>query len=158
MLCSLHDNNIGDKGASALAAVLKETRISQLKCAAAPIVFAFMSAPVDTLTLPPSSLRPLFAVSNSTRSEPRALLRSLHPSSSMVTPVDRPDHRRDRHDRAIPSAEPPCPEAASSSTAQTSMSARARRASASPSRPIPSEHATAKHCTCTGLHTGTLRG
>ena len=81
-----------------------------------------------------------------------------HPSYSMVTPMERPDHRRNRHDRAIPSAEPPCPEAASSSTAQTSMSARARRASASPSRPIPSEHATAKHCTCTGLHTGTLRG
>ena len=84
--------------------------------------------------------------------------RPAHPSSSMVTPVERPDHRRDRHDRAIPSAEPPCPEAASSSTAQTSMSARARRASASPSRPTPSEHATAKCFTCTGLHTGTLRG
>ena len=38
--------------------------------------------------------------------------------------------------------------AAFSSTVQTSMSARARRASASPSRPISSEHATAKYCTC----------
>ena len=84
--------------------------------------------------------------------------RPAHPSSSMVTPKERPDHRRDRHDRAIPSAELPFPEAASSSTAQTSMSARARRASASPSRPVPSEHAIAKCCTCTGLHTGTLRG
>ena len=84
--------------------------------------------------------------------------RPAHPSSSMVTPVERPEHRRDRHDRAIPSAELPCREAASSSAAQTSMSARARRASASPSRPIPSEHAAAKYFTCTGLHTGTLRG
>ena len=38
MLCSLQDNHIGDEGASALAAVLKETRISKLKCAAAPSV------------------------------------------------------------------------------------------------------------------------
>ena len=36
MLCSLYDNGIGDKGASALAAVLKETQITTLKCAAAP--------------------------------------------------------------------------------------------------------------------------
>ena len=41
---SLYGNTIGEKGASALAAVLKKTRISQLKCAA----FAFVSAPVDT--------------------------------------------------------------------------------------------------------------
>ena len=41
-----------------------------------PRVFAFVSAPVDTLTLPPSSLRPLFAVSGTTRSETRALPRS----------------------------------------------------------------------------------
>ena len=34
MLCSVQGNNIGDEGASALAAVLKETRISKLKCAA----------------------------------------------------------------------------------------------------------------------------
>ena len=31
---SLRGNGIGDEGASALAAVLKETRISKLKCAA----------------------------------------------------------------------------------------------------------------------------
>jgi hypothetical protein len=35
MLCSLYLNHIGAEGASALAAVLKETRISTLKCAAA---------------------------------------------------------------------------------------------------------------------------
>ena len=33
---SLYWNNIGPKGASALAAVLKETQITNLKCAAAP--------------------------------------------------------------------------------------------------------------------------
>ena len=36
MLCSIGYNQIGDKGASALAAILKETMISNLKCAAAP--------------------------------------------------------------------------------------------------------------------------
>ena len=36
MLCSLWGNNIGDKGAAALAAILKETQITTLKCAAAP--------------------------------------------------------------------------------------------------------------------------
>ena len=33
MLCSIGDNKIGDKGASALAAILTETMISNLKCA-----------------------------------------------------------------------------------------------------------------------------
>ena len=41
-------NFIGAEGASALAAVLKETMISHLKCAVPPLVFAFVSAPVDT--------------------------------------------------------------------------------------------------------------
>ena len=45
---SLADNGIGAEGASALAAVLKETKITNLKCAAAPKVFDFMSAPADT--------------------------------------------------------------------------------------------------------------
>ena len=35
MLGSLYDNNIGDEGASALAAVLKETKITEITCAAA---------------------------------------------------------------------------------------------------------------------------
>ena len=34
MLCSIGYNKIGDKGASALAAILKETMISNLECAA----------------------------------------------------------------------------------------------------------------------------
>ena len=44
MLCSLYGNDIGDKGASALAAVLKETQIQQLECAAAPSVRICVSA------------------------------------------------------------------------------------------------------------------
>ena len=39
---------MGDEGATALAATLKETKITNLECAAAPEVFAFLSAPVDT--------------------------------------------------------------------------------------------------------------
>ena len=54
MLCSLWDNNIGDQGAIALAAILKETKITDLKCALAsnrlPIVFANVSTPIDTAT------------------------------------------------------------------------------------------------------------
>ena len=48
MLCSIGYNNIGDTGASALAAILKETMISNLECAATLKVFAFLSAPADT--------------------------------------------------------------------------------------------------------------
>ena len=44
---SLSFNNIGEKGASALAAVLNDTKITSLKCAASPI-FAFVSTPNDT--------------------------------------------------------------------------------------------------------------
>ena len=44
LTCSLRDNYINDKGASALADVLKETRISTLKCAAAPSVRFCVSA------------------------------------------------------------------------------------------------------------------
>ena len=36
LACSLRGNYIGVKGASALAAILKETQIQQLECAAAP--------------------------------------------------------------------------------------------------------------------------
>ena len=43
-LCSIWGNKIGDKGASALAAVLKETRITQLECAAAPECCVCVSA------------------------------------------------------------------------------------------------------------------
>ena len=43
----LDGNDIRAQGASALATVLKETKISNLECAAAPRVFAFVSAPAD---------------------------------------------------------------------------------------------------------------
>ena len=56
---SLGGNGIGDKGATALAAVLNETNITNLKCAAAPEVFAFVSAPIDTPTLSPFPILPL---------------------------------------------------------------------------------------------------
>ena len=46
-------NGIGYEGASALAAILKETQITNLRCAAAR-VFAFVSMPIDTI--PPSLL------------------------------------------------------------------------------------------------------
>ena len=78
-LGSLGGNSIGDEGASALAAVLKETNITKIRCAAPP-VFAFVSAPVDTLALPSFPLRPSLTVSLGTRSETRAPPRS-QPSS-----------------------------------------------------------------------------
>ena len=49
---SLGGNDIGVEGATALAAILNETEITNLKCAAAPAVFAFMSAPIDTALNP----------------------------------------------------------------------------------------------------------
>ena len=59
---SLYNNKIGDQGASALAAVLKETKICNLKYAAAPRVFAFVSTPADkkanTLQQPTSLTSP----------------------------------------------------------------------------------------------------
>ena len=47
---SLYGNTIGAEGASALAAILKETQITELKCAAAR-VFAYVSIPLDTPSL-----------------------------------------------------------------------------------------------------------
>ena len=49
---SVSENNIGDKGASALAAVLKKTRISELECAAAPSIRVSVR-PIDMPQLPP---------------------------------------------------------------------------------------------------------
>jgi len=72
---SLGGNQIGDKGASALAAILKETRITKLLCAAAR-VFAFVSMPVDMPALSPFPPYPSLTVSTATTSEPRAPPRS----------------------------------------------------------------------------------
>ena len=76
LACSLRHNKIGAQGASALAAVLKETNITNLEYAAAPIVFAFVSAPADTPALSPSPLCLSCTVSKRTTSDPRAQPRS----------------------------------------------------------------------------------
>ena len=58
---SLGSNNIGDKGVTALAAILNETNITNLKCAAVSEeeVFAFVSEPIDTPALSPFPILPL---------------------------------------------------------------------------------------------------
>ena len=45
---SLDINRLGGKGITALAAILNETKITHLRCAAIPVAFAFVSAPIDT--------------------------------------------------------------------------------------------------------------
>jgi hypothetical protein len=73
MLCSLWRNNIGDQGAIALAAVLKETKITDLMCALTsnrlPIVFANVSAPADTSQHQPHPS--VLAVCEATNSVPK---------------------------------------------------------------------------------------
>ena len=49
--CSLEANDIGTKGASALAAILKETQITNLKCAA-PQRSLLCQCPLTLLTIP----------------------------------------------------------------------------------------------------------
>ena len=53
---SLWGNKIGVKGATALAAILNETKITHLKCAAAR-AFAFVLAPIDTRAMLPFIVR-----------------------------------------------------------------------------------------------------
>ena len=53
LACSLFGNGIGAEGATALAAILKETKITHLKCTATPEVFAFVSATPLTTHLRP---------------------------------------------------------------------------------------------------------
>jgi len=55
---SLKANGIEAEGATALAAIFNETKITNLECAAAPEVFAFMSAPTDTTSSPIWQLGP----------------------------------------------------------------------------------------------------
>jgi len=77
---SLARNSIGDKFyVDALAAILKETQITNLKCAAAP-VSAFLSMPIDTPTLslsPPHTPRSQSARQHDRR--PRRLRARCHP-------------------------------------------------------------------------------
>ena len=68
---SLEDNRLGDNGATALAAILNETKITHLRCAAIPVAFAFVSAPIDTTQLPPP-----FPCSQSATKRPRSRRRS----------------------------------------------------------------------------------
>ena len=84
---SLGVNRIEDKGASALAAVLKKTRITNLKCAAAPYRRPRVSAPIDTPTLSPSRPHPSLAVWSGTASETRAPLRSPPSSRRRRSPT-----------------------------------------------------------------------
>ena len=49
-LCSVADNDIGDTGASALAAVLNETQIQHLECAAAPERSLLSQCPLTRLS------------------------------------------------------------------------------------------------------------
>ena len=70
-LGSLYGNNIGDEGASALAAVLKETKITNLKCAAAPECSLLCQRPLTRLTTRLRSRPCTHAVWNTTTSAPR---------------------------------------------------------------------------------------
>ena len=62
MLCSLYGNHIGDKGASALAAVLKETQITTLKCAAASECSLLCQRPLTLLPSHRPNLTMLFSI------------------------------------------------------------------------------------------------
>eukprot|EP00964_Phaeocystis_antarctica_P119624 scaffold83337_cov64-Phaeocystis_antarctica.AAC.5 len=89
---SLGGNEIGAEGASALAAILNETKITNLKCAAAPEVFAFVSAPVDTPQHP--RLHPVCSQSASQPPQSRSRSRSRRgPQGQLhaaITRVGRP--------------------------------------------------------------------
>ena len=80
---SLGGNAIGKEGITVLAAILKETEITELKCAAAPECLACLLSCQRPLThlYSPFPFCPSLAVSISTALEARASLRSL-PSST----------------------------------------------------------------------------
>ena len=86
------------------------------------------------------------------------LPRPHQPPSSMVEVLKRLKHRRARHDRATPSVELPCGEAASSPATQTSMSARTWRDGARANKPTRSAQLPPRDPTCRSSHTGTSRG
>jgi hypothetical protein len=52
LIRSLRNNMIGAKGASSLAAVLKETKITELQCAAAPECSLSCQRPLTLPTIP----------------------------------------------------------------------------------------------------------
>ena len=58
LIRSLYRNRIGDEGALALAAILEETQIQELECAASPERSLFCQRPIDSPqhpALPPCS-------------------------------------------------------------------------------------------------------
>jgi hypothetical protein len=79
-LGSLRGNDLDDEGVSALAAVLKETKIVSLECAAAPECSLSRQRPLTLLT---TSHTPLLAVCERTSSVPRE--QPLSPRASRAT-------------------------------------------------------------------------
>ena len=82
-LCGLDaegDGTYTAEGITKLCEGLKGSAVTSLRCAATRRVFAFVSAPVDTLALPPFPFRPSLAAFDGIRSERRAPPR-LPPSS-----------------------------------------------------------------------------
>ena len=62
---SLRYNGIGDKGATALAAILNETNITNLECAAPAKRLLYLSAPHDTpASLSPSAQLPAYSLNS----------------------------------------------------------------------------------------------
>ena len=84
---SLEGNNIGDQGASALAAILKETKITELECAAAPECSLSCQRPLTRLLSHRFPTCPSLTVSEATESELRAPLRSPPSSRRRRSPT-----------------------------------------------------------------------
>ena len=83
--CSLCGNHIRDEGASALAAVLKETQITNLKCAAAPECLLSCQRPLTHLRSHLIHSVPRFTVSGSITSATRPNRRSTTPRAAAST-------------------------------------------------------------------------
>jgi hypothetical protein len=129
---SLGGNNIGSEGATALAAILKETQITNLGCAAAR-VFAFVSMPTHTFANTsslPCTLLPIrehISFLACSPSEPSSLLPAPLPRShppdaaldrALLGPRPRPPVGRVDHACSRTPTSPPCdlPVAACSTT------------------------------------------
>ena len=89
-LCGLNYRGEGTytaEGITKLCEGLKGSAVTSLKCAAAPRVFAFVSAPADTFAFSPSPLHLSFTGSLATTSEPRAHPRSPPSSRRRRSPT-----------------------------------------------------------------------
>ena len=89
---SLWGNGIGAEGVSALGAILNETKITELKCAPVPEVFAFVSAPIDTRLLSPFPSCPSLPGSEATGLEtrPKRRVKTLRAAASASAFSKRP--------------------------------------------------------------------